>query len=294
MQLATSANIVFDRPDGSRFPMERTMRMAKDAGFTRLDISFYDWALPPSPFLGDQWERWIHGVAEEAQKLGMVFAQCHAYTFDFLNPAYDAETWAHHQLLVERSLACSHIVGATVCATHPDTDRTRVDTLAASKEKNREYFQPLIAYAQRLKIRLAFENMCDYAIAPLRKYGATAEELVDLVDSLGRKETGVCWDFEHADIMRQDQRGALLLLGSRLIATHVSDTHSLTDDTLMHVLPLFGTVDWVQAVRTLREIHYGGEFCFEAHNYANRLPDQVLPTALKLAYEIGRYLCDLQ
>ena len=33
-----------------------------------------------------------------------------------------------------------------------------------------------------------------------------------------------------------------------------------------------------------------GDFCYEVHNYLNRLPDAVIETALRLAYEIGVYL----
>ena len=55
MKLSTSSNIVFDRPDGSAVSMERMMRYAKEAGFDTLDISFYDWSLPGSPFLEDGW-----------------------------------------------------------------------------------------------------------------------------------------------------------------------------------------------------------------------------------------------
>lgn len=56
MKLSTSSNIVFDRPEGPFFHMDRMMRYAKEAGFDTLDISFYDWALPGSPFLTDEWK----------------------------------------------------------------------------------------------------------------------------------------------------------------------------------------------------------------------------------------------
>ena len=65
MKLSTSSNIVFDRPEGPFFHMDRMMRYAKEAGFDTLDISFYDWALPGSPFLTDEWKKWIDQVAEE-------------------------------------------------------------------------------------------------------------------------------------------------------------------------------------------------------------------------------------
>lgn len=46
-------------------------------------------------------------------------------------------------------------------------------------------------------------------------------------------------------------------------------------------------------MKTLKEINYQGDFSFEAHNYANRLPDEVLPGALRLSFEIGQYLISL-
>ena len=82
----------------------------------------------------------------------------------------------------------------------------------------------------------------------------------------------------------------MLYIGELLFATHVSDTYSKTDNTLMHVLPMTGTVPWGEVMQTLKEIDYQGDFCYEVHNYLNRLPDAVIETALRLAYEIGVYL----
>jgi len=290
MKLATSSNIVCERPDGSVFPLERTLQLASAAGFKRFDLNFYDWALPHSPFLTDGWERWIHNVAEETSRLNIEFGQCHAYTYNFLDQRHTEEERNRHQMLVERSLYCCSLLGSTLCVTHPETAYGKVNLSAASKVGNLEYFNRLLEHASSYNMELALENMCDYAIAPLRKYCATAEELVDLVDAFEDSRIGVCWDFEHGDIMQADQRQALLYIGKRLKATHVSDTFSATDHDLMHVLPLFGKVDWKEAVTTLKEIGYEGDFCFEAHNFANRLPDELLETAMKLSYEIGQYL----
>ncbi len=293
MKLATSTNIVCDRPDGSVFDLEKTLKIASDAGFKRFDISFYDWALPHSPFLTDKWESWIYGVANSASKLGVEFGQSHAYTFQFLKSNQSEEEFKYHQGLVERSLICCHILGSRISVTHPDTDRSGACIFKDSKEKNIEYFTKLLEFADKLGMSLAIENMCDVSSYPIRKYCNNAEELVDLVSAVNDERLGICWDFEHADIMKQDQAAALRLIGKYLMATHVSDTHSSTDDTLMHVMPLFGTVNWHEVMPVLTEIGYTGDFSFEAHNYANRLPDKLLPTAVKLAYEIGEYLMEL-
>ena len=293
MKLATSSNIVCERPNGEVFTLEKTLQLASAAGFDRFDISFYDWSLPHSPFLTDKWEEWIYSVANEAARLGVTFGQCHAYTFNFLDHRLSEEEYKRHQELVERSLRCCAIVGSKLCVSHPDTDFTSSTLVKTSREKNIEYFKALLEISSKYDMELALENMVDIGIAPHRKFGATTEELVDFVEAFNDKRMGICWDFEHADIMQQDQVKSLLHIAPYLKATHVSDTHSAFDHDLMHVMPLFGKVDWKAVVQTLKQIDYKGDFCFEAHNYANRLPDELIPTALKLSYEIGQYLMKL-
>ena len=290
MRLGTSTNLLYIRPDGSRVTLPETLKLVSDAGFRVFDLNFYDWSLPGADFLSEQWERWIHETANEAAKLGVSFGQCHGYFYDFLDPSMTEEKKAYHHMLQQRSLICSRIIGAKTCVLHPETAKDGIELVKRSFDANREYFKPLVDQMEAWDMRLAIENMCDYGIAPKRKFCAYPEELVGFVTSFQSDKIGICWDFEHGDIMGQNQKEALLYIGSFLFATHVSDTYSKTDNTLMHVLPMTGTIHWEEIMGTLREINYQGDFCYEVHNYMNRLPDAVIPAALKLAYEIGEYL----
>lgn len=292
MKLATSTNLVCERLDGGKFPLQRTLQLGAAAGFRRFDLCFYDWSGPDSPFEGDQWERWIDGVGEEAARLGVTFGQCHAYTYDFLNPAYSQEERDYREMLMRRSLVCCARLGSTVCVVHPDTDSAADRPMASSARKNRAYFQRLLEDAPE-GMELAVENMCDFSIAPRRKFFVTPEEIVDFIDSFGDSRLGVCWDFEHGDIQEIHQGKALRLLGSRLKATHVSDTASKTFEPLMHIMPFFGFTRWEEIMPVLREIGYEGDFSYEAHNYAKRIPEALLPSALRFSYEIGQYLLSL-
>ena len=294
MKLSTSSNIVFERPNGSIADMQTMMRYAKNAGFDTLDISFYDWALPHSPFLGDDWRRWVDGVAEEKEKLGMTFGQSHAYTYNFLDERLSDEARAREEELVLRSVECCYLLGSRLCVTHPDTDYHAMRVMESSRDKNAAYFRRLLEKTERFgNMAFAVENMTDITIAPKRKYCAYPEELLELAETVCDDRFGICWDFEHADIMQQDQRNALLLLKDHLKATHVSDTHSATDPNYMHVLPLMGKVDWKMVMRTLKEIGYDGYFSFEVNNYGCYFPDELLPEALRLMYHVGEYLMSL-
>lgn len=293
MRLATSTNLLFARPDGSRQTLEKTLELVSEAGFRVFDLNFYDWSLPGSEFLADGWERWIDRVARETARLNLEFGQCHAYFFDFLKPGLTTAEYQYHKELQRRSFQCSRILNAGICVLHPETVYGAADYEKQSLDANQRYFEQVLEETEGLGIRIAVENMCDYGIAPRRKFGAYPEQLTALMERVGSDRLGICWDFEHADIMEQDQRACLVYLKKDLIATHVSDTHSKTDSTLMHVLPMTGNIDWEAVMGTLRAIDYQGDFSFEVHNYMNRLPDAAVPAGLKLAYEIGVYLTGL-
>lgn len=291
MRMGTSTNILFGRPDGTRVTLAHTLTMAAEAGFSNFDLNFYDWSLPGSPFLTEGWREWIEEAAETAKNLEVSFGQCHAYFYNFLDPSLSDAERERHLLLQRRSLECSRLLGAHTCVLHPETASNAMNQRAASLDANIRYYEGVLDWPETRGMRIALENMCDFGIAPRRKFGAYPEELAELVDALRSDRIGVCWDFEHGDIMDLDQPAALRFLGRRLFATHVSDTYSKTDNRLMHVLPMTsGTIDWPSMMRTLKEIGYQGEFCYEAHNYLNRLPDEVIPTAMKLAFQIGVYL----
>lgn len=286
MKLGTSTNLVHFRPDGSVYPLEKSLELMTSVGFRSFDLNGYDWALSGSPFLGNDWELWIDGVTEKASQLNITFNQCHTYFYNFLDKEMSTQERERHELLQARSFECCAKLGASVCVLHPETDMYHAKNSSAA---NKEFFARLL---ERYDMKIALENMCDYSIAPKRKFCAYPDELMDFVSGFNDDRIGVCWDFEHADIMEQDQREALLLIGKKLFATHVSDTHSKTDSELMHVLPMTGGINWKAIMKTLKEIDYQGIFCFETHNYTRTLPDEVLKTALKLAYEIGSYLID--
>ena len=270
--------------------MDRMMRYAKEAALIHWISAFTTGLFPVLRFLPTNGKNGLIRWQRKKERLGMRFGQSHAYTYNFLSPALTPEERKHHEELTLRSIECCYILGSRLCVTHPDTVYDSPRPMAVSEEKNAEYFRELLDKTARFDMAFAVENMCDITIAPKRKFGAYPEELVNLAKRVGDSRFGICWDFEHGDIMQQNQRDALRLIGSYLYATHVSDTHSATDPDLMHVLPLMGTVDWKEAVQTLREIGYEGYFSFEVNNYGRYFPECLLPEALRLMYHVGEYL----
>ncbi|AOZ92897.1 sugar phosphate isomerase/epimerase family protein [Paenibacillus crassostreae] len=290
MRLGTSTNIVYIRPNGTRLPLEDTLRLGSEAGFKELDFNSYDWSLEGAKLLDDDWEAWIHSVAEKAEAYGVKLSQAHAYSYDFLRPNLTTEQIVMHERLVDRSLKCAYILGSKVVVTHLSTQLDTPRPREASKAANHEYFKKYLERTRKFNYDISIENQWDVDIAPKRKYGTSAEELVEFITLLNEPRIGICWDFEHGDLMQADQPQEIRYIGKLLKATHVSDHYGWKHP---HIMPLFGQINWKPIMKALRDINYQGVFSFEAHNYTNKLPDEVLGTALRLSYEIGSYLVGL-
>ena len=287
MILTTSTNLCWERPDRSIMPLEKAIPLLKDAGFEILNMNFYDWALPGSLFLTDDWRKWIEMIKDVADENGVTFVQGHAYTFDYASLDANSAEYKYQQDLVERSLDCLAILGTKVCVTHPATCRT-IHLVKDSKALALKYMSELADYADMYGMRIAVENMCDKIEPYQRKYFVSCEEIADFFASTNDKRLGLCWDFEHGLLMKHQQEEILTELKDVLIATHVSDSFSNVDTDLMHVPPFFGRGNnWASIMAMLKRINYQGCFSFESHNFTNWLPDEVLTTGLKLCHQIG-------
>lgn len=296
MKLSTSTNILFLRPDGSIYPPKKAVEQIVKAGFRYLDFNFYDWVKTQgSPYMGTDGDQWFKEMVLQAETLGVSYEQAHAHFFNFADPNLGEEDYRWHQKQVIRSIKNAAFMGAKVIVSHPCTVFSREGSYyRISKEKNVEYFKKVLDETKDTGIKIALENMTDIDTAPKKKYCAEPGELAELVDLLGDERIGVCWDFEHGDLMGQNQPEIVKFFGELLIATHVSDSHGYFPVHLTHRLPMTGTIDWREIVEALREINYQGCFSYEAHNYLNTLPDCAVDSALHLAWDIGNYLMEMK
>lgn len=295
MKLSTSTVLASFRPDGSQFSLTESLRREHEAGFVNFDVNFWDWSIPgrESPFLSDKWKEWALDVRRYADRIGVQISQGHAYTYHYLDKSLGSAEVKLHETLVRRSVECCGIFGVKNCVMHPDTIYEGEDRKKRSMEMNVEYLSRLAEDMEQYGMNLAVENMVETPPGEYR-FGSSAGELKKLVRLINRKNVGICWDFEHGKIMGLNQAEMIEMIGRDLLATHVSDTFSSTDTTKMHVLPLLSDIEWEPIIKALNKIQYEGLFSYEISHYTERFPDEILPVALKLAYEIGQYLINLQ
>lgn len=291
MRLATSTNLVFNRPGGKKASIQQSIRLCAEAGFRVMDMNFHDCTTFRLPFTTDEWHSWIYDVKDTALEHGVTFSQAHSTFYNFCDPAAPERDFLDRMVL--RGIECAGILGVKWVVLHAGTDFNSSRLLYDSKRKNIEYLKPVLDFAGRCHVGIALENLWERNISPLRRYTSNAEELVELVDELSRlyPNVGVCWDVEHANIMQQSQTKGLELVGSRLKATHISDNTGMQND---HILPFDGPTDWMEIMKALRKIDYQGDFTYEAHQCTLHLPDELLAAKLRYSVAVGNYLLSLE
>lgn len=288
MRLSTSTCMYFNRPGGKKAAVGDSICRLAEAGYRVLDMNFHDFSTFQTPFREDGWEKWLEEAVRAKEKWGIEFSQGHSHFYNYCDPAVKDREYLDE--LIRRGIVAAGKLKIKWLVIHAGTDFDSATPVKSSKSKALEYFKPVIELAAEHEVGIAIENLWDLNISPKRRYTTTAEELVDLVDSLPYDNVGICWDVEHASIMQQSQTSALKLIGNRLKATHISDHNGKNDD---HILPFMGATDWKEIMTALAVNGYQGDFTYETHRYTQAVPEEVIPAALRYSYELGQYLLSL-
>lgn len=284
MKLSTSTNMLFERIGMEPVEQKTAIELCARAGYRVLDFCFHDLITYKSPFLDEGWEEYTQQMIDTAGRCGVAYEQGHANVYDFLNPKADHE---FHRMVMERCVRASGRMGIPWLVIHPSTDFSAAAVFRESRRGNVEYIRRLAEFAGKYHVGIAVENMWDLHIAPKRYYADNAEELVDLVDAIDMENVGICWDLEHASIMKQDQRKAMELMGKRLKVTHVSDQTGVNN---IHVMPFQGVTDWKEAMEALADVGYEGNLNYEAQWFLNKVPMELVMASLVYSVEVGEYL----
>lgn len=195
---------------------------------------------------------------------------------------------------VRRQLELSARMGIRHGVIHPGGDRpaTFADELA-ERDRRVESFRELADHAARFDFALAVENLTDRAhgdrsAVGRRRFGATIEELHDLIDAIDRPNVGICLDVGHAHVQGYEMSEAVRQCGERLIGTHIQDNDGTGDQ---HLAPTRGTIDWTAGIAALRQSGYEGLFNLEIPGERG-LPPELTLKRLEGVLETARWLLD--
>ena len=102
---------------------------------------------------------------------------------------------------------------------------------------------------------------------------------------------GICWDTGHGALSGQDQGEAIRKIGKRLKAMHVNDNHALPKQD-EHLMPFYGTIDWLVIMEALKDIGYSHDFAYELKQATQTLPPELCGEMLRFLYDLGMNLME--
>ncbi|MBQ9746915.1 MAG: sugar phosphate isomerase/epimerase [Clostridia bacterium] len=237
---------------------------------------------------------YLDKVKAAAEKYGVEFGQAHAPAPLFIknNP----EACRGVQDDVRKSIALCAYVGCRRLVVHPIFDGSaRYPSMTKEQERavNMEFYTSLIPLLKKHKVVCCLENMWMQDWKSKKIYTAVCSDInetIDYIDKLnaiaGERCFGFCLDIGHLLLVGQDPCYWIERLGDRLETLHVHDNDGANDG---HTLPYLGCANWERFILGLRKSGYKGNISFEVATFNERLPRELVPSALGIIGEVGRY-----
>ena len=176
-----------------------------------------------------------------------------AYTHQTHLPYYRYTPNVDYTEVAKKLLSCaetSYILGADIMVAHADEfDFSREYTPKAAFEFNRRLFEPVVNFAAKHGMRVAFENV--FEDMGRGRYGSRTEELLSICDVFSSDTVGVCWDFGHGKMQYPEEYvSAFDAVADRVICTHLHDNYYYKD---LHVPPFLGDTDFGALMKIYKE-----------------------------------------
>ena len=265
------------------------IKMIKDAGFDAFDYSFcYLKGQPEKDMLDDNYIERAHELRAYADEIGIVCNQSHA-PLDF---KYTDETDLSNENFLRnvRAIEVASILGAKSIIFHGlgIVYAHDIDYI----EYNTKYLRSYLPYCEKYNMKISYENSCaiskDMKAIPIPGVH-TAEEYMRFIDSLDNRWFNICVDTGHLAVVGMEPVEFISgLTNDYLCALHIHENDGTRDQ---HLIPYtLGKFNWDKITEALKKIDYKGDFTLESSTFFAYIPDELLPSALKYAADLGRLL----
>ena len=245
--------------DNKNVTPQQTIEAIKGAGFDGVFIQWYD----------KDWEFSQQGQVDMCKKLGLEIYFAHL-GYNGIN-----DIWIegdNGDILVNKYLhnldeckangikmVCMHLTSKSVA---PEPSEIGIERL-----------QQIVDYAEKLGIKVAFENTKIFGY------------LEYVFDRIKNQNVGICYDAGHCHCHFND-KFSWEKFKNKIFAVHLHDNDKSDD---LHLLPFEGTVNWEKLVENLKAANYNGpvilESCYRNQYLSESLFD-FYKTSLRKAKEI--------
>lgn len=291
----------YDALFGSIERIDEALEFIRTCGFDTLEYSI-DRTLPAKNILDGTLTTFYDADIEELleryrpmkeamKRHGVSLGQAHAPFPLYVEGADDVNDYLIQ--MVEKECAILQYLECPALVVHPYSCADK----KKEKEINLAMYRKMIPAGKKYGITLCLENLfrLEHGHGSVGACG-DAQEACWYIDTLneeaGETVFGFCFDVGHANLSGRNIRHELQTLGHRLKSLHIHDNTGMSD---AHQIPYTQHVsgktctDWEGFIEGLRDINYRGEINFETFATQKKIPPELLPSMLKLVYEIGCY-----
>lgn len=281
MKISTSTSVT-----GALFGIEKAIPKIAAAGFDAVDLSLFKLMKEPdNPLNGDNYREYAGRLRGIADGCGVRVNQTHAPfpPYNFPYTAYDAAI-----PVFVRAIEITAILGAGAVVIHP------VVCPAAALAENVRFYEGLVPYLKKFKVKAAIENVYGHDPATGKMVPAFCgrpAELAALLDALDSEYFTACLDVGHANFRDFGTTPAEMVhaLGPHLGALHISDNDGEHD---LHTLPMTQALNWDALMKALKAVGYRGDFTLEADQFLKKFQPEFFDTVLKFMYDTARYFLE--
>lgn len=276
------------RESTERTSVLECMRRLHKLGYDKMDLGVAYLMFDNPDITDENWYEKACEIRDEAQKLGIEFVQGH---LPFRKTAFDPKDPKQLDYLQSATLRAINI--AAVCGTkwmvaHPvENPDYPEDAIEEHIAENHRVYADVFNIAMKNNVGIAFENLPRWS--SYGRFGASAADLIALVDSYDNPLVKACWDFGHGNLNSgKNQTYDIEKLGSYLKCIHVTDNRGKNDD---HLPPFAGQIKWENILKSLKKIGFNGYWIHEVI-FQNGFPDDMKDASVSFTTGIAKYMID--
>ena len=187
---------------------------------------------------------------------------------------------------MEKSICMAEMLGAKNWIIHPifpfGFDDAGTENAKYTWDLNLEFMHKLLAVAKAHQMTICFENM------PFLNFSLSRpEDIFRFVKTMNDDHFKICLDTGHVNVFEDLSIGdSVRLMGDEIRALHIHDNKCGYD---LHLMPYFGTIDWSEFTKALKDINYQGVFSLETAPPA-AVPAPVYEELLKSLANIAKHI----
>lgn len=292
-----------------KFGEKGAIRFAKSVGADAVDFDLlcYDESIPGNLYTRSDEEIKAHfeDLAAYAKEIGIEIGQTHGRIKGFVNDPEKDDS-----LIRSARLDClaTKALGAKYCVMHTTTTIWMGKDAPAElmHRLNLDMYSRILPFARQYDVIIATETFGDATGHGCIDFFGDITQFIKGYDAVVEKNPEyadwfkVCMDTGHTNKSTRFPGNppvgeVIRMLGSRIVALHLNDNDTLTDQ---HKVPMTSTIDWKDAFKALGEIGFDGiynmELGFDQNHFGPDFEEEEAAFAVKVMKNILRSHPEIQ